>query len=360
MCKKWIVSLLAVVGFQSMAVDADFGGEYRLRADTGQSKMGEWGNVGDNLQKFKTRSKITASFRPSEAFEANGALYLNIGSGLDARNFLTYGEWMMSDEFALGVGRTTYQIAQGQVVGTNDYEDEPIIFNGIFLSHDSEMLGADMALVTTGGHKEEKTEDGSGENPNHLIVSIDIRSFPEWIKTANLHMISPVNEFDQARAGLTLMGGAMGTGYTLTVASSSLTGPSMDTALLDGALSYTHEMGGSSIKTHVGYHQDGSSYDALWYNKHKYAGKLDMASWGGGLSYAHGGLGYMLDSHKMGVKGYYFMKAQEEAQVKEGDIEVDVYYKKSFDSVAFKIWAGMIKSGEDMTGKSEVALTMKF
>ena len=307
MFRLFIVLLLAFTGIKALAVDGDFSGQYRFRTGVSNSSP----NVGglfteiakDKWTKLDIRASVSGSFRPSESFEGNSTLYLNLGKA-DGITPMAYGDWMISDELMLRVGRSTYEIADGSVIGINDYEYVPLYFDGLFLTHSSESFGIDFIVADA-----ELKGDGYPDPPM-AIVSLDARSFPELVKTANIHFIIPVFEYTKARAGVTIGGGAMGFGYRMTVATSSIKGVGMANLLFDGKLSYTFEMDSSALKFYLGGHVDGSEYDAFFYNKHKNAGKMDLVRWGKGLQYAKGGLSYWMDSDLgMGLVGYYFLKA---------------------------------------------------
>ncbi len=399
MFKVWIVLLLTVAGFQAMAVDADFNGEYRFRVNS-ESNMGDdvVDNIGTNLSS-EIRAKVSGSFRPSESFEGVATLYLNLDGGFRALQdqMVAYGDWMMSDEFMLRAGQSTYKIADGSVLGINDYDAVPSLFKGLFLTHSSENVGLDVALI-------------QNRDVNDLfVVSVDARSFPDLVKTANFHfivrdvrrkmgiqkpMILPASVVDPQTGsiivaseevggdnskgvylGTTLGGGAEGFGYKVTASTDSLTNVlGLSNLLVNGKVSYSFEMDNSSLKAYVGGHKDGSDYETILYEKHFNAGKMDRALWGHGLAYAYGGLAYNTSSDwGLGVKGYYFIEsnglASEDDKVKgklpvaEGDVEVDVYVKKDFNSsVTGKIWVGTLipKADGNVDLTAEAVIKMKF
>ena len=402
-----VVLLLAAAGFHATAVDADFNGEYRYRVNSGSSLDGDAvNNLGKNLSS-EFRAKVSGSFRPSESFEGVVGSYINLPGTLSmqAVAYVAYGDWMISDEFMLRAGKSTYKIADGSVLGINDYDPVPSLFKGLFLTHSSENIGLDLALV---------------QNPwvNDLfIVSVDARSFPDLVKTANFHLIvkdvkkklgfekekivlsseeavvapqietTPQQEAEQQQEapapapeessnskgvylGATLGGGAGGFGYKVTASTDSLANVlSFSNLLLDGKISYSLEMDNSSLKVFAGGHMDGSDYDTLLYERHYNAGKLDRVRWGRGLTYAYGGLSYRTNADwKVGLKGYYFIDSNAEnlpvSVVTDGDMEVDVYLKKSFNSsVSGKVWAGVWvpkTDGQDMGVKAQAVVQMKF
>ena len=151
--------------------------------------------------------------------------------------------------------------------------------------------------------------------------------------------------------GTTLGGGTGGFGYRVTASTNSLVDVlGLSNLLVDGKVSYSFEMDNSSLKAFVGGHKDGSDYSTLAYERHYNAGEMDRAVWGGGLTYLYGGLAYGTSADwKLGLKAYYFVEGNGLATVMppvaEGDIELDVYLKKSFNSsVMGKVWVGAFVS----------------
>ena len=394
------VLLLTVAGLQAVAVDADFGGEYRFRASS-ESSMGDdvLEKLGNSLSS-EIRAKVSGSFRPSESFEGVATLYLDLDHSPSALKdqMVAYGDWMISDEFMLRAGQSTYKIADGSVLGINDYDAVPSLFKGLFLTHSSENVGLDVALI-------------QNQTVNDLfVVSVDARSFPDLVKTANFHLIvqnvrdkmglltpgeaaiqqlqqnnlaseipvapaveGAVEERSNSKGvylGATLGGGTGGFGYKVTASTDSLTNVlSSSSLLVNSKLSYSFEMDNSTLKAYLGGHMDGSDYDTLLYEKHNNAGKMDEVVWGRGLTYAYGGLSYRTNTDwKVGLKGYYFIDSNADnngaTSVADGDMEVDVYVKKNFNSsVSGKVWAGTLvpkADGADMSLKAQAVVQMKF
>lgn len=410
MFRMLVVLLLAVAGFQATAVDADFSGEYRYRVSSESSLSGD---VVDNLGKSLSsefRAKVSGSFRPSESFEGVVGSYINVSPlvqpgllSMDNVAYVAYGDWMISDEFMLRAGKSTYKIADGSVIGINDYDSVPSLFKGLFLTHSSENVGLDLALVQNQWVKD------------LLVVSVDARSFPDLVKTANFHFIAqnvkrklnlerdkivlssaappvpavapqqeaeteqpkqeegPATEDSNSKGvylGATLGGGAGGFGYKVTASTDSIANVlSFSNLLLDGKVSYSFEMDNSSLRVFAGGHIDGSDYDTLLYERHYNAGKMDKVMWGRGLTYAYGGLSYRTNADwKVGLKGYYFIDSNTDnlpaSVVNDGDMEVDVYVKKNFNSsVSGKVWAGAwvpTADGQDIDVKAQAVVQMKF
>lgn len=401
MFKLLVVLLLTVAGLQAVAVDADFNGEYRFRATSESSTDGDvLDKLGTNLSS-EIRAKVSGSFRPSESFEGVATLYLNLDRVERELQdqMVAYGDWMISDEFMLRAGQSTYKIADGSVLGVNDYDAVPSLFRGLFLTHSSENVGLDVALIQSNA----VTVQNKPVN-DLFVVSVDARSFPDLVKTANFHLIvkdvrdkmglltpgeaavqamlaseapaapdaEVVEEENNSKGvylGATLGGGAGGFGYKVTASTDSLTNVlSPSSLLVNGKLSYSFEMDNSTLKAYIGGHMDGSDYDVLLYERHYNAGKMDKVVWGGGLTYAYGGVAYRTSNDwKVGLKGYYFIDSNADNNyntvVSDGDMEVDVYVKKNFNSsVSGKVWAGVLnlQSHSTMNVKAQAVVQMKF
>ena len=362
MLKISMILLMAFTGLKALAVDGDFGGQYRLRTSAGvqSSEISNLFKEEMQLSGMDNRAYLSGSFRPSESFEGNASAYVNLNQ-ISTLTPLAYGDWMFSDEFMLRVGRSSYEVADGSVIGMNDYESVPVFFDGVFLTHSSEAFGADVVLAKGYTYTSDNVVEGTD---TVAIVSLDVRSFPEVLKKANVHLIAPLSDYTQARAGVTLKGSSMGIGYRATAAVSSLKDIGMDSLLLDGKVSYRHEWDSSALKFYVGGHIDGSSYDAFLYDRHKNAGKLDLVNWGGGLQYGKGGVSYWMDSDfGVGLVGYYFIKTGSQTSVADdGSMELDLYVKKVFDSsVSGKVWLGALRNSTGQVNtKAEAVLQMKF
>ena len=408
MFKVGFILVLALSILQVGAVDGEFSGEYRLRF-AGQNSASDFSSLltdDAEISGRDMRAKISGAFRPSEAFEGSSSLYSTFNAQGSDIQMYAHGDWLITDEFMIRAGRSVYKIGDGSVISSNNYEDYPNYFDGVFLSHSSESLGADLALAYPGG-----SYHWEGQGSPAVLLHLTARSFPELLNKANIHFIAPLSsewlDHTQTRAGVTVGGGMSGVHYRATVAASSVTNPSMDNLLFEMKAGYSFEMDHSTAKIYLGYHLDGAQYDPFMYDRHKNAGKLDIVRWGGGLSYIKGGLSYWLGSdYGFGLVGYYFLTDQQQsiyspvsssivqetidaassmaAQLagasppvppelvqtaptswsrgQKGDMEIDVFFKAHIDSsVLGKVWSGLYKSKSGQYhAKIEGSLMMKF
>ena len=355
---KQFICLLALIFTTpfAFAMDMEFGGQHRARGVYYQQDM-------DNI--FVQRFKFSGAFRPNEMFESHFWLMTNYNWGdtnysdNDVR-FYGYGDWKVSDEFTIRLGRAPYQIADGSSVGMNDYEPFPYVFDGAFVSYNTESLAVDAwaAYLPNAwqGSNEVKTYKGA------IGVSLDVRSLPEEFKMANLHGVYAMDDGDvkHMRLGLGIGGDISGLDYKLTGA---LHGDDFDTMTeyaVDAQLGYTLDF---DARIYFGGHYESEKYNPFYYDRHSHTGMLDVAQWGNGTVYGEAGIAYMpSEDFEIGVVGLYFDKVGAWGQWSNGGvnpdddaalstekvIEADVYVKKSYaGGFAINIQGGLFDISND-------------
>jgi len=131
-----------------------------------------------------------------------------IHSGASTNNVMlvqeAYGYWMMSDDVLFRFGRGSLQMADGSVIGTNDYDPIPNSFDGVLGTYEFDFgrisawavkfatydngLSAKMAavggqtLATSGNTSSDPEADAYG-------ISFDMKRMPEALKMVNIHVI---------------------------------------------------------------------------------------------------------------------------------------------------------------------------
>ena len=335
------------------AMDVEFGGQHRARGVYYQQDMTDI---------FIQRFKFTGAFRPNEMFESHFSVMTNYKWG---NSFLDnevrvygYGDWKMTDELMLRVGRSSYQVADGSSLGMNDYEEYPNVMDGGTLTYNTESLAVDL----WGAYLSPNYEGGAeaGKYNASVGLSLDVRALPEEFKMANLHIMyvfgsetiqvkedgstSSSDLPDQVRLGLGIGGDVSGLDYKLVGMAHS--DPEDITNLLeyavDGQVGYTLDF---DARIYVGGHYESEAYDPFYYNRHARSGILDVAQWGKGTIYGEGGIAYMpSEDFEIGIRGLYFHSIgswgkygnngknpeSDEAFQTEQVIEADLYVKKSY------------------------------
>ena len=376
---KLFIVLIMFLGFQSYAVEGDFKGSQRVRVSAQGNAEGLsealTGNV-MSLSHINMRSYVAGKFKPSESLEAKFGSYLHFDENGEAvLTPIGYGDWMFSDEMMLRAGRSTYKIGKGEVIGKNKYENFPVYFEGLFFTFLSEAVGLDLAVVQATS----PFEDFVLSDNDYGIASLDVKSLPQFVDHLNVHGIFDIDDVvNNTRFGATLAGKrvAGGFGYKATVALDMTGGneANMDSLLIDAKIGYVYEWNDQKFKIYVGGHMDGANYDAFLYDRHKYAGAIDIVNWGGGLQYINAGIAYWLNPEwSVGLKGYYFNEigmigdvantnVMDEFNADNGSIEVDAYVKGEFSSSVYgKLWlASLRNSNDEYSTKVEAQLKMKF
>ena len=323
------------------AMDVEFGGQHRARGIYYQQDMSDV---------FIQRFKFSGAFRPNEMFESHFSVMTNYNWGdteysdNDIRIY-GHGDWKISDELMIRVGRAAYQIADGSSVGMNDYEKYPYAMDGAFLTYNTESLavdlwGAYLPKVWNGSVEEAKYRRAVG-------ASLDVRSLPEEFKMANLHVIYvDTGDSDQVRVGLGIGGDISGLDYKLTGAvhgdGEDALSNLLENYTVDGQLGYTLDF---DARIYIGGHYESDGYDAFYYNRHSRSGLLDIAQWGGGTVYGEGGISYMpSEDFEIGIMGLYFdnigswgkwgnsgKNPEDDSDLSTTEvIEADLYVKKSY------------------------------
>ncbi len=329
------------------AVDVDLGGQHRMRglyspADT----------TGQMSDMFIQRFKLTGSFRPNEMFESHFWMMTNHKWGnteyddSDVRIY-GYGDWKVLDEVMVRLGRAPLQITDGSSMGVNDYENYPYIWNGVFVTYNTESVildvwGAYLPKVWSGQTEVRKYERSVG-------MSVNVRALPDFFKTVNLFAVHTVGSEDvntHMRVGLSLGGNHSMVDYKFSGAVHGQEFSSMNQHLMDFQLGYTV----SNVHFYINHHRESDQFDPYYYTRHASAGLIDIATWGNGTGYSTMGVDYTpMDDFEMGVAALYFYSVGQFGQWhkpgynvgKEKVWEVDVHLRKTYaGGFAIELYAG--------------------
>lgn len=393
---KRLVLMVATLGIATaaMAQDADIknSGEFRLRYHNVMDKTGASGNSADNHAGFNQRFKWNITARKGENLQAmlsvlHGARWgynttdgtssaagtgTNAPDTADAQNLLlvnrAWGWWKSSDTLSFKFGRMGIEIADGAVFSENDWEANPTAHEGVM-----GMWDMDFAKVALFGVKNIELENngaGAGTDPenNFYGVSLDLKNMPEAIKTANIHVVSfalnggatAADSTSMQHIGATVGGDVAGFLYKGTLGYqtgkvSAATSTDINAMMYDLMAGYgLPEMMG--LKISAGYHMDtgdkagtatkDEGYNPLFYDRHNYAGLMDVVGWGN-LTYMNVNASIMpMETVEAGI-GYYMFSNTEAGTAnanapffgtdagstnKDLGSELDVYANKAYDN----------------------------
>ena len=359
-----LLAVLAIVPAANAENNLTTSAEFRTRVQNDTDTTGNQ-DTGITQNSWSHRLKVNLDFNAGEKFSAHATLLHNsmwgqfegttgnatgdTGAGLrdgvgDNENMLlvneAFGTWMLSDSTSLRFGRGAFTLADGSVIGKNDWEAQPYAFEGVMATHDMEfgrisgfyVKFADFASAASAIEDPEVGAYG---------LSLDIKAVPDAIKMLNVHVLK-INQDeltatakegeDIMRYGLTVGGDVAGVDYNFTYASvggeeirSRATGSDaanvdISSSMMDLKAGYTlaDVMG---LRVGIDYHSDTGTkasstktetYDSFYYDMHDNAGAMDIFKWGN-LTYM--GVNVSLepmDNTKVGVDYYMFSQTEKD------------------------------------------------
>ncbi|MBK7844626.1 MAG: alginate export family protein [Bdellovibrionales bacterium] len=354
---KKLVGLLAALALlpSAQAGELAHSAEYRLRYQVDQDKDGVSGGQG-STNDWMQRFKLGSTFRSGEKLTGQLTLLHNStwghsglyqapasaetgDSGLgkmdgtdNGENLVlvneAYGSWMASNELLIRFGRGALAMADGRVIGVNDWGPTPNAFEGVLFTWDKEFARFNAYGVKFAQLLGSSVSGPSVSDPeiNSYGLNVDWKTLPEFLKMVNLHVIQVNVDADNSgtlipaapatattpaisaasipkesrmRYGLVVSGDAMNVDYRLTYAAH--TGKFSDLT----AAGTTTDREGSMIDAELGYRlpdwmnsrisflyhtdtgdKDGvtdnklTTYDPYFYDKHDNAGWMDIYLWG--------------------------------------------------------------------------------
>ena len=353
--------------------------EFRLRGDW---KMDESGSDAIQPKQNNTvseRFKLDLGFRPSEKLFAELTIIhgFNFGSrsadpmntpdggtdhGMNAANQpikapasrdlllvnQAYATWMVTEDIKLKLGRQNYSIADGTLMGQNDWMPTPYAFEGLLANYELE-FGKFQAFAfkfRDFGFDAARSQASDPER-NAYGVNFDLKTMPEMIKSVNVHVIkdrgdaivdqnvADLTEKDYGRS-ITRYGLSAGLAFSildLKVWYEAMTGEYHELAadfkktsfsargdMVQAELAARFE-GFMNTRFFARYHRDSGNkdqstrtdydaYDPYFMNQHGAAGQMDLLSWGNLTFIELGGSMKPLDSTSVGVAYWMFSKTE--------------------------------------------------
>ena len=303
---------------------------------------------------------------------------------------------MVDDSFSMKIGRWNHSIADGALVGNNDYQATPYAFEGILGTYSQESFTGELWLVRVAEYtgRGATPTGNTDQDPERNIIGLnfDFKSLPEVLNMANVHVLYS-DQDTQYTSGSTL-----GTaGHAITRYGVALGG---ETAGVDYKVNYeaesgenlngggtTQDVSTNMYQLEVGYSMpevmnsrfyalyhadsgtaaattDDETYDPLFYEQHANAGLMDVVAWGN-LTYIS--LGYTLEPMEdtmVGIHYHMFSRTEKDGSTtagkngssilggtiaskeKLGD-EIDLEMKKKYaDNFSITTRLGMFMPGE--------------
>jgi Alginate export len=264
-----------------------------------------------------------------------------------------WGLWKANESLSFRIGRFGITVADGAVFAENDWQPVPTAHEGLEAVVDTDMAKLSVYFLKTNellmAPTGEIGDPSSDPERNLYMISGDLKNLPDAIKTANLHFV--LANRDQTKTttpaavigsqllqhiGLTLGGDISGFIYKATGAyqsgfysKSSTLDQKLNAYMVDALVGYANSEA-ANIRVTAGYHMDSGNksdfvaatsdsyerYQTLYYERHDYAGLLDLLGWGN-LSYWNAEASfYPAEDFEMGSR--FFMFSQTEGGDPEG------------------------------------------
>lgn len=363
-----ILALAALVAFMPTAyaqdkAKAEFShdGEYRLRYWWTQNRSANKDTQSTDSS-VDSRFKLGTTFKASEKMSAHLTLLHNaeFGESTDAteigstnsassEDMLTvnqaYANWMFSDDMSFRVGRQNYQIADGSVIGYNDWEANPGAFEGLLGNWEAGFGKFQLFLFKY----RELTGTSAAADAEHNAygLNFDLKTTPEWFKALNVHVIkdnqdavlgATANNTVNSLDGQDLMRAGVMAGFNFGMvdlkAWYEMQSGSFKRIAAGGAKTEVDSKGSMmqaevgfnldsfmGSRFHVLYHQDtgdgtGASateteqYDAYFYEEHANAGLMDLFNWGNLTYITVGWNGKASDKTSFGAMYHMFTRTE--------------------------------------------------
>lgn len=342
--------------------------EYRVRYWWTQNP-GADGNDKGAESKAVHRFKIGTLYRANERFTAGLTLLHNATWGLDdgaanvgeksdvtdPDNLLlvneAYANWMTSEDFNIRFGRQAYQIADGYVIGTNDWTEQPYSFEGVLATYESEVGRFQGFIFKLRDMGEGNGAASASKDPEHNAygLNFDLKAKPEWVKAVNFHIIKDSADAIEGGLGATVNGtqGQEAIRYGLMSAASL--------AMFDGKVWFASHTGKNKLvdantkaksereangmmfqaevstsiqsimdsRIFVQYHYDSGdsvtsddkdeTYDPYLFERHDNAGLMDLVDWGNLTYLTFGWNGKLSDKTEAGALYTMFSRTETKA-----------------------------------------------
>lgn len=333
---------------------------------TQRTKLGATFSKGEDLMGQVTMMANSVWGDGTLGGTVNGAPSQDTGG--DMWVYEAWGFWKAMDNMSLRIGRGALQIADGSVIGLNEWEEQPKVFEGVLGTWYSEF-----ANIHAFGVKGLDTLATDEPEANFYGLSVDVKNLPEAIKMANIHLLQVNKHFvpdtfmgqlssgSVLRYGLTVGGGMMNIDYKATYAGysgelkSGTTTNDQSGSMLDLEAGYTFE---DFMKWRIGanYHMDSGDdtttanenegYDPFHYNSHEAAGLMDIVEWGNSTYIKIGTSFQPWENSVVGLDYYMFSLSEETGAPNIGGMwtapaaaatpsddlgtEIDVYAHKTY------------------------------
>ena len=253
-----------------------------------------------------------------------------------------YGIWVPIDMLNLRVGRGTFDLHDGAVLSSNDFQDVLTTFDHILVTYHRKPLKAHLWYTELANIVDDNEED---RQSGFFGLNVDfVKPLPKFVDIAGLYLIYSIHNsmnftnsdnevqnidgYSALRYGLHVSGQPQNFNYNASLSGHIGTreitpGREIDTEgfMIDLKASYVFPAH-LNLKVFAGFHWDSGDdsndnngserYDSFFYNFHDNAGEMDVFEWGN-LTYWNIGLGLdPIEDLNVGVT-YFMFRASDAA-----------------------------------------------
>ncbi|GEM_PF-3035644 len=431
--KKLLLAAALLVGFGANAQDTQFqpGGSLEVFYDN-MNNYDFSDTTHDRRDEFVQKTKLKLDAAKNDNLTAKLVL-TNImlwgdnsafdgkdtsmkGEAVKSNQFLVeeaYGVYQMDQETSLQFGRGQYLLGRGEVISKrNEYEYIPVSFDGLLLLHDTDNYRAGAFIVRGVDDGFNLEEGGEGQASNDksgdfLGATLTFKAVPEFLNDVLVHYINAksdtfagnsITKNERTWIGLST-GGETGA-FDYNAAYVKFDGTVYGTSEIDRDGSMMQLGAGFNMPEVMGlrigveYHQDSGdesgsladgkseTYDPLYYDFNKYAGRMEIAKWG--CTYANNNVANTCGSTSAATPGSlngagltslalrlkvepsaglkvmldYFMFEATEDQGSDEELgsEIDLVVEKSYDNGFYaNALYGMFQAGDRLGNNADDA-----
>lgn len=296
------------------------------------TQTGEFGNVGVPLPAGAPPQNLEAA--------TQNVLIVNRAWGL----------WKANESLSFRVGRFGINVADGAVFSENDWQPVPTAHEGLEVAVDTDFAKISAFFTKTNELSlppvSETGRPSSDPERNLYILTADLKNLPDAVKTANAHFVYITRDRTEPPAsptatqflngsqtiqhvGVTLGGELSGFIYKATgvlqmgIFSRTEFEQQISASMVDALVGYTNT-DVSNIRITAGFHSDSGNsagynsatseknerYQPMFYERHDYAGLLDLLNWGN-LTYWNAEASfYPAENFELGARFYMFSQSR--------------------------------------------------
>lgn len=373
-----VLALIGAVGSVEAKETSTFSasGEFRLRWFGEQAPNANKDALGNQNDEFLQRTKINLSYSATNKIGMNVTLLgasrwghevstgdQSSGTGgvmdgtADAQNVMlvnqAYAYWMPSDSVYLQAGRGNAALADGSVLGKNDFEQIPYSYDSLLAMYtaDSFVVGGWLNRFV---ENPRPTVDTGREDPQGQALGFwaDLKGMPDAIKMVHFHVIKYKHDgsnlpntdarselfpyynqnADSLRYGVTLGGEVAGIDYKATYAAQdakAVVDPSVPWKgnMMQAEVGYTLK-DVMKLRPYFKYHTDTGddltttdkveSYITYYYDLHGNSGMMDVLAWGNLTFMSVGATLEPMDGMTAGIHYHMFSKSEKKGNATAG------------------------------------------